>query len=89
METTERSLIVNAAPDVAFGEWTRVEEFPRFWTSIGEVRQLDDTRFFLRGQQDGKSYEMIAEVTVRIPRERIAWRTTSGPPSSGVICFDP
>jgi len=67
----------------------RTEEFPRFWTSIGEVRQLDEKRYFLRGTHDGRDYEMEAELILRIPARRIAWRTKAGPASSGVICFDP
>lgn len=66
-----------------------MEDFPRFWTTIGEVRQLDPKRFFLRGEQGGHQYEMEAELILQIPGRRIAWRTTSGPASSGVICFEP
>ena len=89
MQTAEQSIVVNAPPEAAFERWMRMEDFPRFWTTIGEVRQLDPKRFYVRGEQAGQQYEMEAELILQIPGRRIAWRTTSGPASSGVICFEP
>lgn len=89
MKTVERSIQISASPEIAFERWVRLEDFPRFWTTISRVRQVDEKRFILRGEMGGQHYDMEAELILRIPGRRIAWRTRSGPASSGVVCFEP
>jgi len=48
---------------------------------------LDERRFALTSEACGKLFSSICEITLRIPERRLAWRTLSGPDSSGVVCF--
>jgi len=89
LKTAEQSIVVNATAEAAFARWKRLEDFPRFWDTISEVRQIDEKRFLVLGDYDGHPYEMMTEQILQIPARRIAWRATSGTPNSGVICFDP
>jgi uncharacterized membrane protein len=42
-----------------------------------------------RAQILGKETEWDAEITEQAPDKRIAWRSTSGAPNSGVVTFHP
>lgn len=72
---------------VAYNQWTQFEEFPRFMEGVKEVRQLDDRRLHWRAEIGGKETEWDAEITEQRPDERIAWRSTTGTKSSGVVTF--
>jgi uncharacterized membrane protein len=84
----EASVVVAATRHEAFTLWTQPEEMRRYWSMFDEVVQLDPKRYAFRAHRDGQQYEILAEVMLEIPGRRIAWRTTSGPESSGVVCFE-
>ncbi len=56
---------------------------------IEEVRQLSDKRLFWWAQLLGKTEEWEAEIYEQIVDERIAWRSVTGAPNSGVVAFVP
>jgi uncharacterized membrane protein len=84
----EASVIVPANRHEAFALWTRPEEMRLFWSMFDDVVQIDPKRFCFKAHRDGVEYEILAEVMLEIPGRRIAWRTVSGPESSGVVCFE-
>lgn len=85
--SVEESIKVGVPVNVAYNQWTQFEDFPKFMDSVHEIRQLDDKRLHWRADVAGMTKEWDAEITEQIPDERIAWRSTSGAPNSGVVTF--
>lgn len=88
LSEVEASTEVDVPVRTAYDQWTQFEEFPRFMGSVDEVRQVDDTHLHWKARVAGKPKEWNAEITEQIPDQRIAWRSTSGPLSMGVVTFD-
>jgi len=88
LSEVEASTEVDVPVRTAYDQWTQFEEFPRFMGSVQEVRQLDDTHLHWKAKVAGKPKQWDAEITEQIPDQRIAWRSTSGPMSLGVVTFD-
>jgi uncharacterized membrane protein len=87
MESVEQSIVVDAPIDQVYQQWTCIEDFPKFMPAVREMRRIDEKHFHWRVERGGREYESTFEVVLRIPERRIAWRTTSGSESSGVVCF--
>ena len=87
MATIEQSVEVDVPVGVAYAQWTRFEEFPRFMDSVEEVRHIDATHLHWVAQVGGEREEWDAEITEQIPNERVAWHATSGLRNSGVVTF--
>jgi uncharacterized membrane protein len=83
------TVMVEAPVAEVFERWNRVEEFPSFMEGVREIAWLDDRRFSLKSEHEGQFFLSICELALRIPQRRMAWRTLSGPDSSGVACFEP
>jgi uncharacterized membrane protein len=83
----EHTVTVNKPIKVVYDRWNRVEEFPSFMEGVREIAWLDERRFNLLSESGGRFFTSICEIALRIPERRIAWRTLSGPDSSGVVCF--
>jgi uncharacterized membrane protein len=88
MATLEKSIEVNVPVSTAYNQWTQFEDFPKFMEGVKEVRQLDDTHVHWHAEIAGKDKEWDAEITEQIPDQRIAWRSTSGTPNSGIVTFE-
>jgi uncharacterized membrane protein len=88
MATLEKSIEVNVPVNTAYNQWTQFEDFPKFMEGVKEVRQLDDTHVHWHAEIAGKDKEWDAEITEQIPDQRIAWRSTSGTPNSGIVTFE-
>jgi len=89
VQSIEHSILVKTTTSIAYSLWADVEEFPRFWETIREVRPVGGKRFLWVGEENGQRFEATVELTLQIPNRRIAWRTLSGPESSGVVGFEP
>jgi uncharacterized membrane protein len=89
METIEKSIEVDAPVTAVYNQWTQFEEFPQFMTDVNEVRQLDDRHLHWVASIGGRTREWDAEIIEQVPDDRIAWRSTSGQPNSGVVHFRP
>jgi uncharacterized membrane protein len=87
METIERSIEVEAPVEKVYNQWTHFEEFPRFMGGVEEVQLLDDRHLHWIANIGGKRKEWDAEIVELIPDDRIAWRSISGAPNSGVVHF--
>jgi uncharacterized membrane protein len=81
------SIEVGVPVRTAYNQWTQFEDFPQFMASVTEIRQLDDRRLHWKAKVMGEEKEWNAEITEQIPDKRIAWRSTSGAPNSGVVTF--
>ncbi|MBB3219785.1 SRPBCC family protein [Pseudoduganella umbonata] len=87
--TARETITVDVPVRTAYDQWTQFEEFPTFMDSVHEVRQLDDKRLHWKADVLGKPIEWDAEIVEQIPDQRIAWRSTTGTPNSGVVRFEP
>lgn len=85
--SVEYTVTAQAPIKDVYDRWSRFEEFPSFMEGVKELKQLDEKRFNLVSEACGNLFVSVCEITLRIPERRIAWRTLSGPDSSGVVCF--
>jgi len=81
-------MIVHATAQCAYEFWLHFERFPEFMEGIQLVRRLDETRLCRRENFAGQAVEWEVEVTVRIPHNRISWRSRSGFSHSGTVSFE-
>lgn len=88
MESVEKFIVVNAPVGSAYQLWTDFENFPKFMKTLREVRRVDEKRYYLRAEREGKESEMVVEMSLQIPERRVAWRTISGEQSSGAVSFE-
>jgi uncharacterized membrane protein len=89
IESIDRRVVVHAPVSAVFARWNRIEDFPTFMEGVREISWLNEKRFRLVSEACGKEFESICEIVLRIPDKRLAWRTLSGPDSSGVVGFEP
>lgn len=87
MPTYEKSVDVLVPVRTAYDQWTQFETFPRFMEGVDRIVQLTDTDTHWQTSINGVSRAFDATITEQRPDERIAWRTTSGPPQAGVVTF--
>jgi len=85
--STKESIEVDVPVNTAYNQWTQFEDFPKFMESVREVRQLDDTHLRWRAEVAGKEEQWDAEITAKIPDQRIAWRSIGGVKNAGVVTF--
>jgi uncharacterized membrane protein len=89
MAEHETSIVVNAALEEVYNQWTQFEEFPRFMEGVEEVRQLDDKTLFWRAKIGGAVKEWDADIVDQTPNRRIAWKSRSGARNAGAVLFAP
>ncbi|TCS39106.1 putative membrane protein [Paucimonas lemoignei] len=89
LSSVSESIEVNVPVSTAYNQFTQFEEFPRFMSSVQEIRQLTDTKLHWRATIAGKEKEWDAEITEQIPDQRIAWRSISGVANEGIVTFEP
>lgn len=78
METITRAVTIQASPERIYAEWRKVEEMPRYFPVLQEVRALDPQRSKWRMRLGGKTLEWETEITQECPNERLAWRSVPG-----------
>ena len=88
MGTIRESVEVAVPVRTAYDQWTQFEQFPRFMAGVESVHQLDDTHLHWVAEVGGHRAEWDAEITEQIPDARIAWRSTSGRETNGLVTFD-
>jgi|ERR1043165_4226345 uncharacterized membrane protein len=89
METIQKAVEVDVPLNRAYNQWTQFEDFPNFMEGVRSVRQIDDRRLHWVAEIAGKTKEWDAEIIEQIPDQRIAWRSTSGNRTSGIVTFEP
>ena len=89
MNAARHFVVVKAPVDRVYGQWSRIEDLPKFITSFREVQRIDETHFSYVWQLNGKNKQGIFQIVLQIPGRRIAWRSTSNGFASGVVSFEP
>jgi uncharacterized membrane protein len=89
MNAARHFVVVKAPLDRVYGQWSRLEDLPKFVTQLREVRRIDDTHFSYRWQPNGSDGNGVFHIVLQIPGRRIAWRTMSNGFMSGMVSFEP
>jgi uncharacterized membrane protein len=92
MNGAQGSIVVKAPIGRVYRQWLRFEEFPKFMTAVKEVQKLDANHFFIAVAHNGKRYEGMLEIMLRVTERRLAWRVLAGRSScdhlgTGVVSF--
>jgi uncharacterized membrane protein len=77
MDAAEGSIVVNAPVSDVYQRWLAFEDYPKFITVIKRVRKLDANHSVASLRFNGKQYETMLEMMLRVPERRLAWRTFS------------
>ncbi len=90
--TIDKTINVDAPPDVVYALWSNFENFPQFMTNVLEVKNIDDnlSHWKVAGPA-GIAVEWDAETTRVIPQEMIAWKSVEGSTvaNAGYVLFEP
>ena len=89
INAAQQFVVVKAPIARVYEQWSRIEDLPRFITSLREVRRIDDTHFSYVWYPNGQDKQGVFEIVLQVPRRRIAWRTMSNGFMSGMVCFEP
>jgi uncharacterized membrane protein len=89
INAAQEFVVVKAPIASVYEQWSRIEDLPRFITSLRQVRRIDDTHFSYVWHPDGEDKQGIFHIVLQIPGRRIAWRTISNGFMSGVVSFEP
>jgi uncharacterized membrane protein len=89
MSVVEHTTEVDVPVRVAYDQWTQFESFPEFMEGVKRVVQLGDKSLEWTAEIMGKEETWTAEIVEQVPDQRIAWRSTSGSPNSGIVSFLP
>jgi uncharacterized membrane protein len=89
INAAQRLIVVKAPIARVYGQWSRIEDLPRFITPMREVRRIDDAHFSYAWHPNGEDQHGVFQIVLQIPGRRIAWRTLSNGFMSGVVSFEP
>ena len=89
INAAQQFVIVKAHVDRVYGQWSRIEDLPKFITSLRDVQRIDDTHFCYVWHPNGEDKQGIFQIVLQIPGRRIAWRSMSNGFVSGVVSFEP
>ena len=79
---------VNVPVSVAYNQWTKCEEFPKFLSFVESITQVNDTLTEWKVKVGGVEREFEAQITEQHPDERVAWNSTGGQVDhGGVVTF--
>lgn len=87
MESTTRSITVNAPLRIVYNQWTQFEDFPRFMEGIRSVQQIDDTTLRWTADVAGKTATWTAQITEQVPDRLVEWQSISGRTNNGRVQF--
>lgn len=83
MAMIRESVRVRAPLQMAYNQWARLEDFPRFIHGVRDVRKRDERHLHWKAEIQGKDMEWESEITKQIPGNLIEWKTPAGGPDHG------
>jgi uncharacterized membrane protein len=81
------SVDVAVPVEVAYDQWTQLEDFPEFMHRVERIEQRDDETVVWHENVWGITRSWEAQIVEQMPDERIAWRSDSRGGHSGVVTF--
>ena len=93
IDAAEGAIVVKAPVADVYKQWLRFEEYPKFITAIKRVRKVDAHHFVATLAFNGKRYDAMLEIMLRVPERRLAWRTVANGHApahlaTGVVSFE-
>lgn len=82
-----KAIDIDVPVRTAYNQWTQFESFPAFMDGVDAVDQLDAEHQRWQVEIGGVSREFVSKITEQEPDQRIAWRSTKGPNTAGVVTF--
>ena len=73
--------------ETAYEQFTQFEDWPKFMHRVERIEQRDDSTLMWHENIWGVRRSWEVEITDQEPCERIAWRSTNGPQTIGVVTF--
>ena len=89
MNAARHFVVVKAAVDRVYEQWSRLEDLPKFITPLQDVHRIDEAHFSYTWQPNGSHQKGVFHIVLQIPGRRIAWRTMSSGFMSGMVSFEP
>jgi uncharacterized membrane protein len=83
----QHAVEVKVPVSVAYAQWSRFEELPRFMDGVESITTLPDGGHHWVVQIAGVEREFDTRISEQEQDQRIAWTTTSGAHHSGVVTF--
>jgi uncharacterized membrane protein len=90
--TIDKSINVNASPDILYALWSNFENFPQFMSNVLAVTNIDDKISHWKVAGPGNiPIEWDAEITKVVPDKMIAWKSVKGSSfaHAGYVLFEP
>ncbi len=88
MSTVEKSIEVDVPVTTAYNQWTQMESYPKFMSTVEEVTQIDDTRTHWKMNVAGVHREFDSEITDQVPDQHIAWSSIGELKHAGDVRFE-
>ena len=88
METITKSIEVARPLSEVYNQWTQFENFPLFMEGVKSVEQVDEKHLLWHVEIAGIGKSWEAEIVEQVPDTRIAWRSLSGTPNTGIVNFE-
>jgi uncharacterized membrane protein len=85
----EQSIDVEVPIRVAYRQWLRFEEYPRFIEGVREVYRLSEGRLRWSATICGFDVSWDATLTEEIPDQKITWRSEGGLYHAGTVTLTP
>ena len=89
MSTIVESIEVNVPVRIAYIQWTRFDEFPKFMEGVKQVTQLDAKRLHWKAEIGGEDKEWVAKIIEQTPDKRIAWISRDAVLNGVMLTFHP
>ena len=83
------SIVLNAPVAGVYAYCSRIEELPRFITSLRNVQKIDETHCSFTSAIGGEEHRTVLQIVLRVPERRIAWQAISDNFPRGVVVFEP
>lgn len=84
-----QSIVVNAPVAEVYRQLLRIEDLPKFITSIKKIELLSLNRFHCKSVINGEEIESDVKIIMRVPDRRLAWQAVSDQFRIGVLFLDP
>jgi uncharacterized membrane protein len=88
MSTIEKSVEVDVPISTAYNQWTQMESYPSFMSSVEDVTQIDDTHTHWRVNVAGVDREFDSEISDQVPDRHIAWHSIGELHHRGEVSFE-
>ena len=84
-----QSIVINAPAAEVYRQLLRIEDLPKFITSINQIELLGLNRFHCTSVINGEEIESDVMIMMRVPDRRLAWQAISDQFRVGVVFLDP